>query len=188
MKRRIIAVLAAGGARRHSSGQASRPPQPREPDGAAYVALGDSVASGNGHPPVRQGRRAAVPALEEVRIRCSWRRSSGSPSPRRRARRAHDCRRLGSCRQLSSRARSDPTTELVTLTVGVNDVRWGQNLRVRLGRSAHRVQRRTCASAGTSAVAALGLSRAVTGAASPQTDRRTDRRHPRGVRPTRRSS
>jgi lysophospholipase L1-like esterase len=123
MKRRIIAVLAAA-ALTATLGAGISPAAADEPDGVAYVALGDSVASGNGLLPyVDQDclrSKKSYPALLA--------KDSGLSFASEACTEATTSDVAGQLQSLVLAGAIGSDTQYVTLTVGVNDVMWGQSL------------------------------------------------------------
>src|SRR4051812_208548 len=119
MKRRIIAVLAAA-ALTATLGASISPASAAQSHGVAYVALGDSVASGNGLlpyvDPVCLQSKKSYPMLLA--------KSSGLSFATEACTEATTTDVLGQLQRLVAAHAIGSDTELVTLTVGVNDVMW----------------------------------------------------------------
>lgn len=123
MKRRILAVLAAA-ALTASLGAGISPAAADDPDGVAYVALGDSVASGNGllpyvDPECLRSKKSYPMLLAK---------SSGLSFATEACTEATTSDVAGQLQALLLKGAIGTDTQYVTLTVGVNDVMWGQNL------------------------------------------------------------
>jgi lysophospholipase L1-like esterase len=120
MKRRIIAVLAAA-ALAVTFGAGVSPAAADEPDGVAYVALGDSVASGNGLLPYvdsdcLRSKNKSYPTLLA--------KASGLSFASEACTEAGTLDVAGQLQELVLAGAIGSDTELVTMTVGVNDVMW----------------------------------------------------------------
>jgi lysophospholipase L1-like esterase len=120
MKRRIIAVLAAA-ALTATLGAGISPAAAEEPQGgAAYVAIGDSIASGNGllpyYDPACLRSKKAYPSVLAGMLGTAV--VSAACSGRTTAQVAEQAAALAQQGTLG------PATQLVTITAGVNDLPW----------------------------------------------------------------
>ena len=122
MKTRLLGVLAALALGLSAIGVAG-PAMADEPDGVAYVALGDSVASGNG----------IVPYIKDDEPQCLRSTRSypmllakklGMPIVTEACSGEGTAAVAGQLQELVAENAIGTSTQLVTLTVGVNDVQW----------------------------------------------------------------